>query len=495
MSGEGIGEAVVGLMGGAVVLVGYGIAGAAWLTYHGVRGAVKLAVGAGKMIHSAYVANEERRRAKALEELKAIDGVMARSTESLLMEIRAAEEESEKLRAAEIKRMDAEWDATLTVLESKKDAAAEALLGLHEFHKKRAAELTASLTEATRDLDMKLDAACDAMCERTMKSMESAAAETRKKLEEAGLAIEERQARYMDYARRSLAEAESVIKWVEANYDCDGFADIGVELVAAKSQLAALKEAIASGAAAGASSNAAMAVSAAQQLVIRAERCTTVFNRAKASVDEAVANLMEVVESSRILLPEGSPEELQDFVSEEMDAAFWSEGRLEKLWKEAQTLQARADAFGPRDEAVGIVHRAQELRLQVMSEYTRTRMHVLGKNEVIQLAKKVIEGHAANGWELTEDPSYLGGDCRRDLRLRFEKNGDTRVVIVMNNYNAAIGLYEQQIMRFADEAGMPDEEERRREDEAINSSMSELGVDERLHVVCDSRTAGQKLQA
>lgn len=495
MSGEGIGEAVAMLVfaGGAVAW--YGLKGAAWLTYHGVRGAAKLTVAAGKAAHAAYVASEARRRAKALEELKAVEGAMARSTESLLEEISAAEEASEKLRAEAVRKMDEEWDASLAALESKGDHVAEAMVELREFHTKRASELTASLAKATKELEVKLDAECDAMCDRAVKRVTAEAAEAQKKLDEAEMSVEERKGRYLAYASSCLKQAEEILALVERNYECDKFHAVAAELVAVRASIAGLKEAIASGAASGASASGALVMGSVQALAVHAEQATRRFNRDKAEVDEATAKLMQTVEASHELLTEDTPEEVQEFISEEMDAAFWSEGRLEKLWQRAEKLAEKAASFDPRDDATIIAQEARELELELMSEYTRTRMHILGKNEVLKLARKIIESHAENGWEQSEDPAYLGGDCRRELRLAFEKDGDTRVVIVRNKYNPATGLYEQQIVRYADEAGMPDEASRRREDKAINESMSALGVDERLHVTCDNATAGQKRRA
>lgn len=495
MSGEGIGEAIAMVAFAAGAVAWYGLKGAAWLTYHGVKGAAKLTVSAGKAAHAAYVASEAKRRAKALDELKAVEGAMARSTESLLMEIRAAEEESEKLRAAEIRKMDEAWDASLTALESRREDVAAALVELHEFHTKRASELTASLSAATEALDAKLDKECSAMCERTMRTVTKAATEMRKQLDEAEMSIEERKSRYMEHARSCLAQAEAMLALIERNYECEKFQAVEMQLVAARAGIESLKESIASGAAAGASASGAVLLGTVQTLLVQAEQETMRFNRGKARVDEAVADLMKAVESSHVLMPDEEAEELQEFVTEEMDAAFWSEGRLEKIWQQAEALQKKAEAFSAMDDASLLARRAQELRMALMQEYTRTRMLILGKNEVIQMAKKIIAGHAENGWEMSAEPSYLGGDCRRDLRLQFEKDGDTRVVIVMNKYNPATGLYEQQIMRYADEAGLPDEARRRREDEAINASMSAMGVDERLHVKCDLTTAGQKRQA
>lgn len=439
---------------------------------------------------AVHAAAEERRREDAMEALKAVDGDIARSAESFMKEIRTTETRMEEERRAELRRLDAEWDASMKAIESKAKSAPDALLALTDFHRKRSAELTASMAKASKDMELKLGAVCSDMGARTTATLTAAGEKMARMIGEAEIAAEERTARYTAFARTELKKAEDTLAWIKAYYDVDRFAP--GELAAAEAMIAGVKGSLETGAVAAAASDAAMAIGMVQQLHVTVELCTSAFARSKARLAEAAAMMMDQAEASRVLLHPGDPEELEEFVTDETDADFWSEGRLQKLWDRAEEARREAEDFDPRGDAELLALRIGEIQRELMSEYTRTRLMLMSRHEMLQMAKKIIEAHEENGWKISRDPEYVNGDARRSLRLYFVQEGDERMVTIKSRYNPRTGLYEQQLVRHVEEAGMPDEAKRRADDAAINETLTSLGVHDAMKVTCKGETIGMR---
>lgn len=481
MSFEGVGLVVALLIYGAVKMTQFAAESIGRMHR---KSAAKKAAAA----RAAHAEAERIRRDEAERELRAMDTDLARSAGAFMKEMQEAEKRMEAERLETVHKLDAEWDASIREVESKADKAPEALTALHDFHKKRTAELTASMAKATETMELKLKAECNAMCLRTTEKLNTAAAEMTHKIDEASATVEERNARYESYARKTLAEAESMLAWIRAHYDLDKLA--APELIETETLLEGVRSALAGGSVAAAAGNAGLAAGSVQNLHMQAERRTAAFARGKCRVAEAVAEMMDQVEASRELLHPGDPEELQELVTEETDADFWSEGRLKKLWERAQELQAQAEAFDVKDDAAIMTLHINEVQRALMSEYTRTRMMLLSRHDVLELAKKVIASHEENDWEMSRDPEYAAGDARRSLRLYFTKDGDERMVTIKSRYNPHTGLYEQQLVRHVEESGIPDEAKRRADDEAINRSLTEMGMPSSMKVTCKGETIG-----
>lgn len=494
-------EVVVAMAGitiyAAYKVTTFAVKGAAKLLYHGGKAAVAgtkaAAAGvssASAAIREAHAAAEEKRREEALAELKAMDGAMARSTESLLADIRRAEAAAEKERAATAAAMDKRWASALAELEGKADHADEAMLALHEFHTKKAVELDETLRTETAALESRLTTAVSDLTAKTVAKVTATTQAAIEAVDKAAATIEERTARYEAYARQTLAEAEEMLAWLEKHYDCDTYAE--AQLVSARAKIKSTQSSLASGAFKGAAGSAALAASEVQMLYACVEQRTSAFNRAKAELQAASAELMDIAEASRTLLEEGDPEELAEFVTEEYDANFWSDGRLKMLWEDAAALQARAEALtytrGYSDEADALALDLARARQALLSEYTRTRLHVVSRLNVIQFAQTTIESYQENGWEMVEAPSYTRDDPRSELHLAFVRGGTRRDVFVRNLYDQASGMYKQEILCHVEEDGIPDEEERREDRDATNASMKKRGVT--TGASCVQSTAG-----
>ena len=483
MSFEAVGIAIALSVYGTVKLTQF----AAESVYRMRRRSAASKAAAARATHEAA---EKRRHDEAMKELKEVEGSMARSTESLMKEMREVEKRMEMERRDAMRKLDAEWDASMKEIESKAAHAPEALLALTEFHRKRTAELTGSMAKATKEMELKMDKACREMSMRTEATLAAAGEEMARQIGDAELRAEEREARYASYARKTIAEAEALLSWVKAHYELEKFA-FG-ELIETEGALASAKAALESGAAASASGNAAVLAGAVQHLQLQAERRTAAFARSKAMVAEAAAELMDQVEASRELVHEGDPEEMLALVTEETDADFWSEGRLKKLWARAEAAAKDAEELDVRDDADLLAIRIGEIQRELMSEYTRTRLMLMSRHEVLELARKVIAAYEENNWVMSRDPEYAGGDARRSLRLYFVQDGDERMVTIKSSYNPRTGLYEQQLVRHVEESGMPDESKRRADDEAINKTMTELGVRDAMQVTCKGETVGMR---
>ena len=472
----------------AYKVTAFAVKGVAKLIYHGTKAAVSgtkaAATGAksaAAAIREAHAASEEKRREEALAELKAMDGMMARSTESMLAAIRSAEETAEKERIATEAAMDERWAAALAAMEGKAEHADEAMLALHEFHTKQAVELTESLRTKSAALESRLTTAVSELSAKTVKEVSDSTQAAMDAVEEAALTVEERNARYDAYARQALDEAKAMLDWVVKHYDCATYAN--AQLISAQAKIETAKRSLTEG---------ACKIAAVQELYALAEQRTAAFNRTKAALQAAVAELMDVVEASHTLVEEGDPAELAQFVTEEYDADFWSEGRLQKLWDRAASLQARADRIaygsGYSDEADAIAVEMASVRQALLSEYTRTRLHVASRHHVLRYAQTTIESYVENGWVVAEAPSYTLPDPRSDLHLVFVRGGTRRDVFIRNMYDPATGMYKQQIIRHVEEAGIPDEKKRRSDSAEIDASMKRRGVNATSQ--CVQSTAG-----
>lgn len=475
----------------------FAVKGAAKLLYHGGKAAVAgtkaAAAGASSAaaaIREAHAAAEEKRREEALAALKAMDGEMARSTESLMAEIRKAEATAEAEHKAAADAMDKRWADALAAMESKADHADEAMLALHEFHTKKAVELTDSMRAESAALESRLTTAVSDLSAKTAAAASASAKAALDAVEKAAATVEECNARYESYARQTLAEAEEMLAWLEKHYDCDTYAK--AQLIAARAKVKATAADLADGAFKTAAGSAALAAAEVQMLYAYAEQRTSAFNRTKAALQATAAELMAAVEASHTLLDEGDPEELAEFVTADYDANFWSEGRLQRLWEKAADLQARAESLtygsGYSDEADAIAVELGQTRQALLSEYTRTRLHVVSRHHVIRFAQTTIESYEENGWEMVEAPSYTMDDPRSDLHLAFVRGGTRRDVFIHNIYDHATGTYKQQTIRHVEEEGTPDEAQRRSDSAEIDASMQRRGIN--APSKCVESTAG-----
>ena len=484
MSGTGIGEAVALLLYGTGKLAAYAIGGAAWLTYHGVKASAKL-------IHQAYVANEARRRRNAMEELHGVTSEMARISEIQLAEIEKLEMEADKAFEAAADEMERSWRRSMSLTEKAEVHMDEALDEMSEWFTAQEAALKASFEREIQKYSEETASACERISaqiiaqttERSKKAMEA--------LEGVEDTLKAREERYHTYASRILREAKDLLEIMQRTYDCETFAP--GELSAAKSALEETEKQLKDGVFEAAAGNASIAAQNVQFLQLYAEQRTSQFAREKMLVEHALTDLAEAARASHDLMGDTASPEIKEWLKEG-DASFWSEKRLDSLWKKAEALHKKAEAFAYQGavSSLALIHEVQELRLQIIREYNRTRLHVASRESVMELAEQLIDAHETVGWEMAEEATFLGGDCRNDVRLVFLKNGDMRIVLIHNDYDECAGVYTQQIIRFAEEAGEPDENVRHEEDELINQALSDQGVPENLQVHCDGSTFGQK---
>jgi len=244
-----------------------------------------------------------------------------------------------------------------------------------------------------------------------------------------------------------------------------------------------------------------------QTLHIVLEQKTAHYNHMKMQLERAAAELDSVEKASHEIAGEDAYEDIRYYVDEECDAAFWSEGRLPKLWKRAEELRALIAEFGPRDidMARAWLIELRTLRSKIEAEHARTRQHVASRAAVDQLVDAADDSMYELGWERTEDPEYVvlnertgcyevTGDPRGAVRLRYRNAaGDERTIIVRNEYDPRYGTYVQNFVRFCNEDGTPDEHVRAQDDIAFNLAIAKrVKIPADAGIKCDGDTVGQK---
>ncbi len=484
MSGTGVGNAVALLLYGAGKIVIYGVGGTAWLAYHGVKASAKV-------IHQAYVANEARRRRNALEELRSVESGLARIAEHQLVEMEALETEMDKSFETATAEMEKGWERSLELTKKAEVHMDEALVGLHEWYDAQEKMLKTSFDRETRKYAEMTAAACERISARIMTETADRAREAMEALEGVEDTIRAKEERYRAYASRTVREAREMLEFLQRTYDCDTFA--AGELVAAKSSLEEAEAQLEKGMMEAAAGSASIASQNVQFLQLYAEQRSSQFAREKMLVERTMSELAETARASHDLLGDCDAPEIEAWLREG-DASFWSEKRLDALWEKADGLARQAEQFSGHGtvSAMALIHAAQELRLQIIREYNRTRLHIASRENTMELAQQLMDAHETAGWTMTEDGTFLGGDCRNDVRLTFRKKNDLRVVMIHNAYDAEAGVYTQQLIRFAEEEGEPDEAARQAEDDLINQALSGQGVPESMQVHCDTSTLGLK---
>ena len=507
MSGHGTGDSVVGS------LIGGLIGGAIYLAFGAVYLLGKGIIEGGKLIYNAHKKAVEKRREEERRALEKLEGELGRAAlerhDRMVAAEKAAAETAEKAR----ERLEAEALASSRRIDEAGDSIEAMLKEMPAFiasFERRAEESAKVEIEA---FNASMDASMKAASAEVAAAVDSDAAAMGVKMDRLEAEIEGRVETYRNYARKALRESEELLDALKKSYDCEAVASGSYN--ALKEHIASLRDALDKGDAVGAASFAGIVARETQMLQVELEHKTSMLEQAKASLAAAAAELDAYVKASRELAGDGAPEAVAMFVDEECDAAFWSEGRLPKLWKDVEALKARIAAFGVNDleAASGLLIEARMKGAALQRETFRTRNHVLSRVSMIGMIDDIVDSMAEIGWETVAwddegtvviyaklnpatDHYEPSDDPRADLVLRFRNDmGDVRTVVLHNEFDPDAGTYVQTMYRFCHEEGMPDEMERADVDEQFREALERINPKvAALAPTCDADTRGQKLR-
>ena len=498
MSGTGIGGEILALAF-LVPAAGVYIAGKTLI------GVVKFGIAAGGAIYEAHKKHEEKRREEMRRELEKLEGGLAKAAlerhDALAKAQTDIEAACERAHAERIGRMNAAADR----LEAAGRSAEEAMHSLPAYFTACEMELEESVKRETDRFTEELDKVCRVEIENVRKAVEGDAEKLGVQLDRAEGMLDERDEKHRVYALKALGEGRELLAALEAGYDASLLAP--GEIAQARVALMQLEKNIADGNYATAAMTGGRFVQQVATLHLVLEQNTARFNRMKMELDRAAAEMDAVEKGSHELAGEDATEDIRYYVDEECDAAFWSEGRLPRLWKRAEELRKRVEAFGYRDMemARAWLIEIRTLRMKIEAEHARARQHVASRVAVDQLVASADESMAETGWTRSEEPEYVMlnpatgsyevcDDPRGAVRLRYTNGqGDERTIIVCNEYDPMYGTYVQNFMRFCNESGTPDEGARAQADIAFNKAIAErLELPEDAGIKCDKNTAGTK---
>ena len=285
---------------------------------------------------------------------------------------------------------------------------------------------------------------------------------------------------------------------LEKSYDCDQFAS--TELLTVKSTIEQLEELLKDPGAASARTAAfvsGMLSERVQILQIRVEQRTATFNHQKAMLQARLAELQKIAEASHDLKADDKEGILEPFVTEEQDAAFWSENRLQPMWEKADQLAKRVEGFTYAEhmsehDAALLAIELDEQRLALEKERARVNAFLLSKVLTAKMTGDVIQSEAEMGWELAEEPFYHEDDARKAIELVFRRDNDTKRIIMSDEYDSETQQYKQVVRRYLKEEGPVDESKRQQEDAELTAKMQKLGHKD-FKMACDKSTLGKRL--
>ena len=497
MSGLGT-TAVLGVLAVAILGPYLLMAGMALLAGGAMYVAGKAGTLIGKGIYNAHKVAENRRLEKARAELETVEGelkdialkrheALKEAEESLALEYEKAVEEREKrLEEAHsrLERADAKME--------------ELVLELPKYFETRQKSIREDTEKEIGAFTEAMDKKCSELIAQASRSMESKQEEVLAKLDAAEATIERKRQGYIDYATEQLLSAKSMLAALEKSYDCDQFAS--TELLTVKSTIEQLEELLKDPGAASARTAASvsgMLSERVQILQIRVEQRTATFNHQKAMLQARLAELQKIAEASHDLKADDKEGILEPFVTEEQDAAFWSENRLQPMWEKADQLAKRVEEFtyaehmGEHDAALLAIE-LDEQRLALEKERARVNAFLLSKVLTAKMTGDVIQSEAEMGWELAEEPFYHEDDARKAIELVFRRDNDTKRIIMSDEYDSETQQYKQVVRRYLKEEGPVDESKRQQEDAELTAKMQKLGHKD-FKMACDKSTLGKRL--
>ena len=497
MSGTGVGE-VLGVLVGAAYLGGKLVIGAAYLAGKSLYLAGKGAIIVGKGVYKLHKANQNRRLRKAQEEFIAVEGELGKIARDRMLKMATMEQklfqDYEEAVDDREKRLEKSYEA-LTGTETKLEDVA---LALPDYYSKKVKAINKEIDSEIGHFSDDMNELCNTMVQDISQHIEQKKQSTKKTLDSIEKRMDERIAGWKSEAQLALDESSSLMNVLRKNYDCKTFAPTELEI--AEEQEKKVREYLASDNEAYIRA-AAMAAADLEEraliLQVRAEQRTAIYEHQKAVLEAKAAELKKVAEATHDIIGE-SGSALSEYVTEEQDANYWSEGRLSKLWDEADALAKKVDSYSYQDgqDALILAKDMESLQIAMEQEHARARSFILSRMILSKLALDTIESLKNEGWELVADPEYQitetgEADARMPIILRFERNEDEMEVVLSDEYDETTGQYKQRFTRLSNEKGTVDEHKRQNDDLAFSEAMQRLG-NIGFSVSCDESTSGLK---
>lgn len=497
MSGAG-----AGIVFGVIAIAALGpiilAAGLAILAGGAIYAAGKAGIAIGKGIYAAHKAAEAKRVERARAELETVKGELREIAISRCESLKSAEEalalDYEKAVEEREKRMETAR-SRLAEADMKMD---KLVLELPKYFEARQKSIREDVEKEINRFTASLDEKCSELINQASSSMESKRKEILEKLDAVSESLETKRNAYITYARDILLSAKSMFDALKKSYDCELYAL--TELQAVESTMEQIEKLLADSNVANARSAvmiAGMLSERVQILQVRVEQRTATYNNQKAMLEARMGELGKIVEATHNLTADDKEGILKPFVTEETDAVFWSENRLQLLWDKADKLKEKVDTFQytkhMNDQSAAILAvELDELRLALEKEHTRERAFLLSKVMLSKMAGDVIASEQELGWELIEEPFYHNDDMRLPIELVFERDGDTKQIVLADEYDEEIQQYKQIVHRYLKEEGQVDERKRQEEDDALTKKMQALGHKD-FRMACDKSTTGKKM--
>ncbi len=494
MSFEGIGALIAGAfiiaVAGPVIVAGTAALLAGGATYLVVKGGVS----AGKALYRAFVSGQAERQARVRRDLSQVQGSLGEAAREQQKAMERILEKGNQACEEAIRERERQMEDAQRRLEKVRDPG-------------RAEEmLTAMLRQSAQAVDSVVRAEVSGFEDSLRKGCEEAgrqAAERVRAGKEAFAAdiarvqrsLDEKNERCRQYAESIRDEGDKLLRALRANYDCERFALPALrDAEATSGELARL---IREGNYKAATGVAADYEAQLMELQASVQMSTALYEQRRLSIDIALKELEAVCEAAE-RFQEDVPAELtaqdgplEGYVTPERGADYWSGGRMGPLLAKAARLKEEAaSAF---EDGRNIPEFVAEIRRQaemIRYEHAKARALLANRVAVGEAAGKVVESMEENGWYLDGDAAYRGGDLRGDLVLTFsDDGGDRRTVVIRTEFDEMTGKYMIRIVRYAFEKGIPDEDERKRQDDALNASLEARGVTGAA-VGCNRKTLG-----
>lgn len=491
MSFEGIGT----LIGGMFIISVAGpllVAGAATLLAGGATYlAVKAGAGITKALYTAYSQRQSMRHQQVSRDLQQVQGDIGEAARRQEMRIQTLIDQGNAVYQQAVEARHRAIDEMQNRMEQMEDIEQLDQVLQAEL-KKSEQEVDAVIDREVTRFQADLQQSCQAESEALTQQIRENSAAFTQAVEQTEALLDERQERYRAYAESLSREGGKLLEVLMSRYDWQRFAAASTDKVMRLSQ--EIEHLLKTG---DARLAATIAVDYEDQLLALQSELTwktAVYEHQELCVKSALEELKAVREAANRFAEDAQSltqpgQLLEGYVSTDLNVEFWSEGRITQLFDRADRLEQEADDFESHS-VVALTAEMRRLTEQIRREHARTRAFLANRAAVLKTAETVYESMVENGWTLAEDGGYLLGDPRKDFEMAFENvEGDRRVVTVCTEYHQESGQYMVHVERLSYEHKLPDEDQRRREDEALNEAMARrrLGA---MSVSCNSETRG-----
>ncbi len=490
MSFEGIGSLIGGVMllsmAAPVVAAGATVLLAGSVTYAAVRGTVAVTRG----LYHAYTNRQSGRDQRIRSELRNVNGRIGETARRQQERMHAIIQEKNEEYRQEVEARQQQLNAFQSRLEQM-DNLEDVENEIHMEMSKSRQSLDHAVEREITQFQSGLQKACQEEHSALAREIHSANEQMMTEVENVHAMLDERQERYRAYAEEIRGEGSTLQRVLETEYDWRTLAPASMER--ARELGENLTRLLNEG-------NFRIAATAAVDyedellsLQSELEWKTAALEQHRLCVDTAMEELKAAMSAARDFAKDAESltadgEILQGYVSETMEIDFWSEGRMTRLMEQADQISREAADFSGRNVAV-LVAEIMRLTEKIRSEHARARAFLLNRAAVMKAAEEVLYSMQENGWSLAEDAGYQKNDIRNDFEMVFENaQGDRRDVTVCTEYDEAAEKYMVRIVRLAHERGTPDEARRSSEDEALNRSLADRGL--QMNVSCNKRTYG-----